>query len=254
MAKISQIISKLENIAPPELAEPWDNSGWQLFLGDEDCHKVLIALSVTADVVDQAISLGCSLIISHHPMIFSAFKSLNLLKNNDDWIIKCIKNNISVYSSHTNFDSAPEGVAFQLAKAMGLSDVKEFSSGDKIISYMRTGEYKTPILFEEFISNLKKNLNLESVRIIGSSRPDFVRKVCVCPGSGADMVSLVKDFDIFVTSDVKYHSALDAHNVCVIDAGHYQTEQIALKPLKDMLAEVDAEFVIAEEKAPWVEM
>ena len=74
MAKTSEIIKILEEYAPPELAESWDNSGWQIFLGNDYTSKVLICVSVTDEIINQAVELGCNLIVSHHPVTFKPLK------------------------------------------------------------------------------------------------------------------------------------------------------------------------------------
>ena len=71
MIKTDYIISKIEKYASLELAEPWDNSGWKIDLGHDYTNKVLVALSMTQDVLEQAITNDCDLIITHHPMIFN---------------------------------------------------------------------------------------------------------------------------------------------------------------------------------------
>ena len=77
MIKTDYIISKIEKYASLELAEPWDNSGWQINLGHDYTNKVLVALSMTRDVLEQAITNDCDLIITHHPMIFNSMKKID---------------------------------------------------------------------------------------------------------------------------------------------------------------------------------
>ena len=110
MAKISEVIEKLEKIAPLETQEEWDNSGWQINLG---IKKIMLTLNVTQDVLKQAIEQKCDLIISHHPMIF---KPLSCIKNKV--IISAIQNRIQIYSAHTNFDKSSIGTTQTLVETL----------------------------------------------------------------------------------------------------------------------------------------
>jgi hypothetical protein len=106
MEKVSKIIKKIEEFAPLETMQKWDNSGWQINLGNEDTHRILLALDVTPAVVDEAIKKKCDLILSHHPVFFNSIKTMD-----SPFIIKAIQNNIQVYSAHTNLDIAQGGAA-----------------------------------------------------------------------------------------------------------------------------------------------
>ena len=116
MAKTSEIIKILENYAPLDTAEEWDNSGWQVFLGNDYTTKVLICLTVTEDIINQAEDLGCNLIVSHHPVIF---KPLKVVK--DSKIVKAIQRGIQIYSLHTNCDKAKNGTSDLIAEKFSIT-------------------------------------------------------------------------------------------------------------------------------------
>ena len=118
MAKTADIIKILEDYAPPELAENWDNSGWQVFLGNDNTTKVLVCLTVTNDVINQAVELGCNLIVSHHPVIFKPLKVLQDVK-----LIKAVQRGIQIYSLHTNCDKTNKGTSDILAQKLNLKKV-----------------------------------------------------------------------------------------------------------------------------------
>ncbi len=137
--KIKEITAHLEHLAPLYLQEDYDNSGLQVGDIDKELTSVMLCLDVTKQVVDEAISLGANMIISHHPMIFKGIKSLRPGRELDDMIIKAIKNDICIYSAHTNLDSMLGGVSYALADKLGLVDVKplQVSKGKlyKIVVY-----------------------------------------------------------------------------------------------------------------------
>jgi len=125
--KCSEIISFLEEFAPLHLAEDWDNPGFMLGDKNREVENVLVCLDVTVKVVQEAVSKEAGLIISHHPLIFKGIKSIKSGEPGADTIINLIRNNINVYSSHTNLDCAFGGVNDCLAEALELKKVKNLS-------------------------------------------------------------------------------------------------------------------------------
>lgn len=121
--KCRDIISIIDNMAPPYLASKWDNVG--LLVGDEDAliSSVLVTLDVNNNVIDEAIEQGINLIITHHPFIFSPIKSVNVKNFKERMIHKIISNNINIFSAHTNLDAAQYGINDFLAQKLGLSNV-----------------------------------------------------------------------------------------------------------------------------------
>ena len=121
--KIKEILNALEMFAPLPLQDGFDNAGLQVGLTDAEATGALLCLDVTEAVVDEAITLGYNLIISHHPLVFKGFKSVTGKDYVERCVIKAIKNDIVVYSMHTNLDNAPQGVNFKIAEKIGLKQV-----------------------------------------------------------------------------------------------------------------------------------
>ena len=108
--KVSDIATCIEEIAPLSLQEDYDNAGWQVGDKYSEATGALLCIDVTEEVVDEAISLGVNLIISHHPLLFKGVKSLTGKNYVERTVIKAIQHNISIYASHTNLDNAWSGV------------------------------------------------------------------------------------------------------------------------------------------------
>ena len=125
--KISQIIGALEEFAPIALQDGFDNAGLQVGDTSQKATGVLICLDVTEEVIDEAIELDCNLIISHHPLLFKPIKSLTGKTYIERCIIKACKNDIVVYSAHTNLDNAYRGVSYHLAEKIGLQNIRTLS-------------------------------------------------------------------------------------------------------------------------------
>lgn len=122
--RIKDIIQSIEHLAPVHLQEDYDNSGVQIGDVNREATGALLAIDITENVIDEAVSLGCNLIISHHPLVFSPFKSLTGKNYVERCILKAIKNDIVIYAAHTNLDNAKDGVNYKLAEMLELESVK----------------------------------------------------------------------------------------------------------------------------------
>lgn len=127
MVKVSDIVKILEQIAPPPLAEEWDNVGLQVGHPDRPAGHVFVALDPTPEVIDAACSAGADLLVTHHPLIFRALKSVNPATPTGAAIETAIKNGLAIYAAHTNLDSAVGGVNDVLAEKIGLSQLRVLS-------------------------------------------------------------------------------------------------------------------------------
>lgn len=240
MAKIKDIIDKIEKHAPLETQEEWDNSGWQINLGIKETKNVMLALNVDENTVKQAINAGCGLIISHHPMIFSPIKNI---KNKA--IIMAIQNNIQVYSAHTNFDKSKNGTTTTLVQT--LKKPLELEKIEDVNEYVKCAKLKTPLELSEFITSLKTALNLKSVRI---SKPNkIIKSAAFCAGAGAEFLSDAKNCgaDCFVSSDIKYHQALESR-IMIADIGHFESEVGSLQTLKKIIEMTDLSIIFSKEE------
>ncbi|GMQ56367.1 Nif3-like dinuclear metal center hexameric protein [Vallitalea sediminicola] len=233
--KCEEIINKLEELAPPKLAESWDNVG--LLVGDSNqaIDKVLISLDATKDVVDEAINNKVDMIITHHPIIFKGVKHVNTSTVIGRKLIKLIKNDICVYSAHTNLDSASEGLSVLLADKLQLndSDILESNNNFDVLDLCGTGRigYLEEMTLEELSYYVKEMLNIKSVRVIGSLDKK-IKKVAVSPGSSMEFADTAykNGADVYITGDIKYHDAVEykEKGMALIDAGHFGTENIVL--------------------------
>lgn len=122
--KLSQIIEQLENFAHSSLQEDYDNSGLQVGDYEREVNKALICLDLTMEVLDEAISEGAGMIISHHPLIFGGLKSLTGRTETERIVMKAIKSEIAIYAIHTNLDNAFLGVNAMLAEKLGIGELE----------------------------------------------------------------------------------------------------------------------------------
>lgn len=123
MIRVSDIISSIEQFAPLRLQEGYDNSGLQVGDVTAEAKAALLCIDVTESVIDEAISLGANVVISHHPLMFRGLKRISGRNAIERIVIKAIKNDIAIYSAHTSIDSARYGVSAKMAQKLGLTDV-----------------------------------------------------------------------------------------------------------------------------------
>lgn len=245
MIYVSDIAEELERLAPPELAEPWDNVG--LMTGDMEqaVKNIFVCLDVTSENVEQAAAFGADLIISHHPLIFSPVKRIVESDVSGGILRRLITKNISVYSMHTNFDKADGGMNDLLAKKLGLSQVRKYTSeecldesGKSCDAIGRIGTLPSPMSMGDYTEQVKEALNCFSLRSIGEA-DEQVQTVALCSGAGGDFIYTAyrAGADVYVTSDVRHHEAQLAQELGMnlIDAGHFETENIICEFLSGYL-------------------
>jgi dinuclear metal center YbgI/SA1388 family protein len=136
--KVSEIISVLEELAPPSLQESYDNSGLIVGNKDQEVTKVLISLDCIESVVEEAIKNKANLIVSHHPILFKGIKQLNGKNYVERTILKAIKNDIALYAIHTNLDNVFEGVNFKIAEKLGLKNCRSLRLKENNLAKLST--------------------------------------------------------------------------------------------------------------------
>jgi len=136
--KIKELLFSIEQLAPLALQEVYDNSGVQVGDINREVKAILLCIDVTENVVDEAIRLGCNLIISHHPLAFRAFKSLTGRNYVERCMIKACKHDIVIYAAHTNLDNATGGVNYELAKRLNLQQVRILAPKEKSLMKLVT--------------------------------------------------------------------------------------------------------------------
>lgn len=258
--KCGMVIESLERLSPPSFAESWDNVGLLAGRRDKAVEKICIALDATDEVVEEAVRKGADMLLTHHPLIFSAIKRVNA----DDFIgrriVKLLQNDISYYAMHTNFDVM--GMADAAADEMGLKDrqVLDITYEDEIAKegIGRYGKLPQVMSLEECASYVKEVFRLESVKIYGEPGR-AVECAAISPGSGKSMIkpAIAAGAEVLITGDIEHHEGLDAmaQGLMVIDAGHYGIEKIFVPYMAEYMQREfpRLEVFAAREKNPfWV--
>lgn len=259
MAKLKEIIDFMDKFCPPELAFDGDNVGLIVGSENKEVSKVLITLDVDEKVVSEAIGLGADAIISHHPLMFHSIKRLTELSPEERTLMSLVRNDISLFSSHTNLDCARGGLNDFLAKKLGIENTSVIEMVATINGeqhgFGRVGVVPFGTTLCDMLKKCTEALNAGFVKYVGNPEKE-IRTVAVNCGGGADEIGICieKNIDLFITGDVKYNPARDCYdnNMALIDAGHYETEHIVCELLKDVLSKEfpNISFEISKENIP----
>ena len=219
-----EIVKIIENFAPSELQEKWDCSGWVVETQKTEVKKVLVALTLTEDVFNQALKNNCDMIVLHHPM-FS---------------VPLYLSDIDVYCAHTNMDKALGGTTDTFVEALGLSAYP-------------IGEFLRIVDLDISLKDLSTKLKKLSpnARLVNNKNVQKVSKIAFCAGSGMDMYdeAIENGCDCFVTGDLKYHSAVESE-IVLYDVGHFESE-ILIKKVFQGLIKDKIEVILANENSPF---
>ena len=242
MTKVQDILKFIETFAPPYMKESWDNVGLLCGSKSTPVTKVFVALDPFEGVCEEAANWGAELIVTHHPLIFQAPKSITDETSVGRAILRLCANGISAINAHTNLDCTPGGVNDVLAARLGLQNIEVIApagTNEDGIPYglLRCGTVPEQPL-DAFLACVKDSLGCSGMRYVNSNTP--VRKVAVGGGScaGAMLDALAAGCDTFVTADVKYNQFWDAHDLGLnlIDAGHFATENPVIPVLAEKIA------------------
>lgn len=227
---VGQIVELLNTIAPLELAEEWDNVG--LLVGDRKApvERVLCALDFSESVLDEAISVGAQMIVTHHPILFRARRNVTTDDPEGRMLYRLVRSGIALAAMHTNFDNMHPGVNDALAEKLGLKNVEAGENG------MCLGEV-AETSFAEFRKYVQVCLG-GPIRAYGVA-DKRIRRVAVLGGSGGDFAPLAAaaGADVYVTGEISYHKGLNAvdDGLYILEAGHAATEKPAISKLSDAL-------------------
>lgn len=249
--QLKELISFLENIAPPHFQEGYDNSGLIVGHPSLEIKNVLVALDSTEEIVDEAIAKDCNIVVAHHPIVFSGLKKINGFNYIEKTIIKAIKNDIAIYAIHTNLDNVlANGVNGHIADRLGLKDIKvllpktELTDESYSVGSGAIGLLPNPMDEDSFLSFLKDKMELSIIRHTRLlNKP--IQKVALCGGSGKFLLSsaIAQNADVFISADFKYHEFFDAdERILIADIGHYESEKYTIDLLQQLINEKFSTF------------
>jgi len=242
--KVKNIKDILEEYAPLELKQSYDNVG--LMIGDVSLEitGILIALDCTLEVIHEAEKKDCNLIITHHPPLFIKPSTITNSTLTGIKIMKLVKNGINVYSSHTNLDATKGGLNDILGSLLGFTNLEIMEpifNKDKIYEGAGIGRItllEKAITLKELCKNIKDSLEIAAIRYCGDDAME-ISKIAIINGSGEDYFERAKELgaQCIITGDTTYHYVNDFNEmgIAIIDAGHFETEWPAMKVVAKFL-------------------
>ena len=273
-----ELLKRIEDYYPLNTALDFDNVGLLCGRYNKEVRRVYVALDPSEDVIADAIYWQTDMLITHHPMILSGFKSVT----DDDYIgrrlIRLIQNDISYYAMHTNYDvmrlGELDGEILGLSNLQVLDETLSFEESTRIrirlsekikfeehsifhekkvdpLGIGVIGELAEPITLKECCQLVKDKFKLEEVKVFGDLERK-VRRVGVAPGSGRSTIpsAIAKGIDVLITGDIGHHDGLNGmdYNLAIIDAGHYNTEYPFIKDMKNFLLDLNPNLEIRAEE------
>lgn len=235
-ATLKQLITALERIAPPDLAEEWDNTG--LILGPSRgtrIRRALLTIDCTPEVVEEAVQQRCQCVVTYHPPIFAPLTRLSPDSPGDRRLIRLIESRIAVYAPHTALDAVEGGINDWLAAGIMGSDkgsacILPDSPGRLVV--LDKGISATAL-----VKRVKTFLNAPYMRVAqptGKRKP--IRRIAICAGAGGSALENT-DADVYLTGEMKHHDILaaNARGITVLLSEHTHTERGYLPILKRRL-------------------
>ena len=243
MTTIRDVAEYFEEKVPSSLKLDFDNVGLLCGYPEKSIRKVLLALDVTAEVIDEARAFGAELILTHHPLIFHPMKTVRSDDLTGRLVIGLIENGLSAICLHTNLDIVDGGVNDALAEVIGAKVMGKLDCG-------RVAELPVAESMEDFAERIIEALAVSGLRYYDSGKA--VKRIALCGGSGGELVYEATKLgcDTVLTGEVKYNQWLDAKalGINVVDADHFCTENVVIPVLAELLHEgfPDLELRISE--------
>ncbi len=247
---VDTVADFLARFAPLELAEDWDNVGLLVGDGRAQVERLMTCLTITPSVVAEAVRRRANLIVAHHPLPFRALKRLTRDTTAGGMLLDLIAAGIAVYSPHTGFDSAAEGINQRLAQGLGLLDIKplvphgdctiESNVDTNALGAGRWGRLDERLSLAQFARRVKDFLAVEHLQLVGEDNRSLGTVAIACGAAGEFLEpAQAAGCDCLLTGETRFHTCLEAQatGVALILPGHYASERFAVESLAGVLAE-----------------
>jgi dinuclear metal center YbgI/SA1388 family protein len=238
---LGEICDFLEAVAPLRLAAEWDNVG--LLVGDRPAlvARVMTCLTITPAVAAEAIRERANLIVTHHPLPFRPLRRITTDEPTGRLLWDLIRGGVAIYSPHTAWDSAADGINRQLANVLDLVDVAPLSplAGDTALGVGRQGRLSAPLALAEVAAGIKRSLSISGLQAVGDLQHK-VERIAIACGSAGDLLdaAVSAQCDLFVTGETRLHTAYEAEarGIAMLLLGHYASERLGVESLATTLA------------------
>jgi dinuclear metal center YbgI/SA1388 family protein len=252
MPTVASIAAFLEQLAPSRLAEEWDNVGLLVGRRDQAVKKLMTCLTVTPASAAEAVEAAADLIVTHHPLPFSAVKRLTADTTVGRLLLDLIAARVAVYSAHTAFDSAAEGVNQRLAAGLELRGIAPLVAHAEGQGAGRWGWLGEPLPLEALAERIKQFLGIERLQMVGQPEQS-VRTVAVTCGAAGEFLDAARanDCDAMVVGEARFHTCLEAEalGIGLLLPGHFASERFAMEGMAEVLARQFADVEVWASRA-----
>ncbi len=240
MIHVGDVAGFLEQFAPLDLAAEWDNVG--LLVGDPNwpAERVMTCLTITPPVVEEAVSAGVQMVVSHHPLPFRPLRRLTTESTPSRMLLQLAAARTAVYSPHTALDSAAGGINQQLAEALELEAIAPLvAEPEEPLGTGRWGR-RAPIRLGALLGRVKQFLGLSQMQYVGSL-DRTVQTVAVACGAAGELVARAVELgcDAMLLGEARFHTCLEAqaNDLALLLPGHFASERFAVERLARRLSE-----------------
>lgn len=227
----------LDTLSPFATQASWDNSGLLIGSREDEVEQIYLSLDVDSVLLEEVAEN--SLIITHHPLIFSGLKQLNFAKYPSNLIQVMVQKKISLIAMHTNFDLSHLNAYVAAKLGFEVSETKEF------VAYCEVNQS-----LDDLALHVKRVLGIENLRLVRAK--EWVGRCAITTGSGGDLISKI-EADCFLSGDLKYHQAMEAkeNNLSLIDIGHFESERYFPECLAQYLKNLPLKAIMSNSKNPF---
>jgi len=242
MVPLADIRRFLDGFAPPALSEEWDNVGLLVGDAEKSIRRVMTCLTITPESCQEAVDQQADIIVTHHPLPFKPLRRLTSESTPGRLLLQLIRAGIAVYSPHTAFDSAAEGINQQLAGGIGLVNIQPLvpaSDGSVMtLGSGRWGKFTAPVSISEVASRLKSFLKIPVLQAVAPANAS-ISTVAIACGSGGSFLEHAqrRGIELLITGEASFHTCLEAEatGVHLLLTGHFASERFAVERLAEIL-------------------
>lgn len=241
--QLIEIFSAIEKIAPLDAAAPWDISGLQVAAHRSEADMLAVCLDPTPASVHQALELGAQCILSHHPLALKPALPRRLDAYSE--VLRLLfAADVPLYAAHTSLDVNADGPAGWLARELKLCNLAvleatapPLNGAPLPLGFGLAGDLPAPLSLAQITSALARHIKLSTATVCGPV-PESISRLAYCTGSGSSLLREARaaGAQLFITGDVKYHTALEAE-ICLLDVGHHSLEEEMMRRMSNLLAQ-----------------
>jgi dinuclear metal center YbgI/SA1388 family protein len=241
MTTIAEIAAFFASQFPLHLAEDWDNVG--LLAGDssQPVTRVMTCLTITPASAEEAIRERAELIVTHHPLPFKPLKRLTTDQTAGKLLWSLARAGVAIYSPHTAFDSAAEGINQQLASGLmlhGIQPLVPAKNDPAGLGAGRMGNLPKAVPLAELANRLARFLVIDGLQMVGDDRARIDRVAVACGSAGSFLpAAAAADCQLLVTGETTFHTCLEAEalGLSLLLPGHFASERFACEQLAQVI-------------------